>query len=235
MSARSRDMKADHKPKRRTYAAVIGALVLIGLVFALYISDKTRNAEAVAREFMELAIKKDTESITGHLTDQDLYYRHKNDFLNIHKFSECGHGLDPDGTVSIHYFVRGLPADERNISFRLVKTGSRWMINFINVNYHIHRGDKALAELVAEWLARGDRRQLKRYISFCSDADLDHVLGRLKGKTLFLRTVRAIPAGRYERGTRRTVFHYSDPSNANRLSFRIKYHDRYSLEDIRLD
>ncbi len=228
-------MEANIKPNWRRYAAILGALVLAGLVFALYISSRTREAAAVAHRFMDLAIQKDSESMSGYLTDQDLYHKYKNDFLNIHKFSECGHGLDPDGTVTIHYYIKGLPADDRNISFRLRKTGSGWIINFIHVNYHIHRDDKALANLVAEWLVRGDRQKLKRYLSDYSDADLDRVFDRLRGEKLFLRTTRIMAARRYETGIRRIVFHYSNRTDSNRLSFRIKYHRRYFLEDLRLD
>lgn len=234
-NAASSRMGADIKLKWRTYATVIGALILIGFVFALYISSRTRDAAAVAQRFMDLAMQKDTESMAGYLTDKDLYYRYKNDFLNIHKYSECGHGLDPDGAVSIHYYIKGLPADERNISFRLAKTGSRWVINFIHVNYHTHRDDKALANMVVEWLIRGDRKKLKRFLSDYSDAELDRAFNRLKGEKFFLRTTRSIPAGRYEHEIRRTVFHYSNPSGAKRLSFRIKHHNRYFLEDLRLD
>lgn len=231
-NAASSSMGADIKLKWRTYAAVIGALILAGFVFALYISSRTRDAAVVAHEFMNLAIKKDTESMAGYLTDKDLYYRYKNDFLNIHKFSECGHGLDPDGAVSIHYYIKGLPADERNISFRLVKTGSRWIINFIHVNYHILRDDKALANLVVEWLVRGDRKKLKRLLSNYSGADLDRAFDRLKGEKLFLRTTRTIPPGRYEHSVRRVVFYYSNRTDSNRLSFRIRYHNRYFLEAL---
>lgn len=183
---------------------------------------------------MKSAVGKQTDHLSRYLRDKNLYFENQQAFSDIDQYNECGFGMDVDGSASIHYFVTGLPADNRNIDLKLVQEGSVWMITHIHINYHIVREDKALALQVAEWIINGDENNLQQYIPDYNDKIMEPVYHACKNERLSLRKTETRPAGKNEGNTRRTIFFFSNADETKRLSFMIKYQHNYSVEEISL-
>ena len=218
----------------KRYLLVTGAVILIGLIWSYFLSYNTQDARNVANAFMKSAIGKETDDLSQYLRDKNLYFENLQAFSDINQYNECGFGTDADGSASIHYFVTGLPADNRNIDLKLGREGSVWRITHIHINYHILREDKALALQVAEWIANRDEKNLMPYLTEDVISIMDPVYQACRNERLSLRKTETRPAGKNEGNTRRTNFFFSNADETKQLSFMIKYQHNYSVEEISL-
>ncbi len=218
----------------KRYLLVTGAVILIGLVWSYFLSYKTQDARNVANAFMKSVVGNQTEDLSRYLRDKNLYFENLQAFSDISHYNECGFGMDADGSASIHYFVTGLPADNRNIYLKLGREGSVWMITHIHINYHILREDKAIALQAAEWIANSDEKNLRQYMSDYSDKFMEPVLGVFRNEKLTLRNTETRPAGKNEGNMRRTIFFFSNADESKRLSFMVKHHGKYSVESVKI-
>jgi hypothetical protein len=217
------------------YMKIIGAVMIVNVIVVSFLQYKSHEAQVVADEFMKLVYKGQTESISGYLSDNNLFYKNQEAFSDIRHYEISGFGIDPDGSASIHYFVTGLPADNRNIDLKLKKDGTSWIITGIHINYHINREDKAFAEQVAEWFTCGEVTNLRRHITDYDEKVFGPILSACRNEKLILQKTEIQYPGKYEKDIRRVKFYYAGTDGTIRMIFRLKYQNDYSVESVSVE